>query len=677
MVTEVTTECQGRDTQWMRNGPETAYRQVAIVCTLTWEGSAISTQTSPVVAPAAPTALRPLGLGEARIDDGFWHTRQQTNRDVTIPAAAAQLRKAGNLDNLRLAAGTAEGSFSGKLFADSDVYKWLEALAWEQGREPSAELAGWQRETTALVAAAQAADGYLNSYVQVTRGGADRYIDMEGGHELYCAGHLFQAAVAQHRATNDDGLLAVATAFADHLVSEFGPGSRQTVDGHPEVEMALVELFRETGRREYADLGRWFVEARGRGTLVPAGHRGPAYFQDRVPVRQASSVEGHAVRAMYLAAGATDVAVETGDTELLAALQRSWQSMVSSKMYLTGGVGSRWYGEAFGDPYELPPDAAYCETCAAIGSVQWSWRMLLATGESRYADLVERTLYNAVLPGVSLDGQDFFYVNTLRVRSGANADDQRSALAGRQPWYGTACCPPNVMRTFASLDHYLATSDTDGIQLHQYTSASIQAGPMALRVATRYPWEGRVEVEVSRSVERPWTLSLRVPGWASGARATVNDEEVAVTPGGYLRLPRAWSEGDRVLLDLPVDPRLTVPDARVESVRGCVAIERGPLVYCFEQLDQPDGVVLDDTVLDTADLVDVPRDLLGGVVTVEARGRVVRSPEPDGPPYHDSRAVPQRTVGDPVTLTAVPYYTWANRELGPMTVWIDTTEGPR
>lgn len=650
------------------------------------KGFAIDTHTPSLHPVAAPTptaraALRPLGPGGSRIRAGFWHARQQTNRDVTIPSAASRLEESGTLQNLRSAAAGAGGPYEGRPFADSDVYKWLEALAWEQAREPAPELARWQEATTALVARAQADDGYLNSHVQVTRGGADRYADLESGHELYCAGHLMQAAVAQHRATGDRALLEVAVRLADHLVATFGPGGRDGVDGHPEVETALVELFRETGRREYLELGRSFVERRGHGTLGLRGHHGPAYLQDRVPVREADTVEGHAVRAMYLAAGATDVAVETGDEQLLSALQAAWDSMVTSKMYLTGGIGSRWYGEAFGDPYELPPDAAYCETCAAIGSVQWSWRLLLATGRARYADLIERTLYNAVLPGVSLDGRDFFYVNTLRVRDGAFPDDQRSALAGRQPWYGTACCPPNVMRTFASLDHYLATTDDHGVQVHQYAPGDVRAtvaGAAALRVTTEYPRDGRVELEVVDTPAAPWTLSLRIPSWAVGATVTVDGEAVpGVGTGGYLPVRRTWRRGDRVTLDLPVRPRLTVPDPRVESVRGCVAIERGPLVYCFEQTDQPD-VVLDHAVLEDDPPREVPLEApldgpggaLGGLPAVQVRARVASGPAPEGLPYHDSRDAPAWTTGAATTLTAVPYFAWANREMGPMTVWV-------
>ncbi|TWD75160.1 hypothetical protein FB561_6598 [Kribbella amoyensis] len=613
---------------------------------------------SAAVAPLASTALRPLPLGAARITGGFWSERQQINREATIPAAGDRLEEAGTLRNLRRAAGrepVADG-FTGRPFADSDVYKWLEAVAWEQSREPSEAYAAWQSSTSALVAEAQEPDGYLNTHIRLAIPDG-RFTDLEKGHELYCAGHLLQAAVAQYRATGDRTLLTVATRFADLLAGYFGADRTEGIDGHPLIEMALVELYRATGTKTYLDLARYFVEARGHGLLVVPGHHGPAYFQDHQPVRDVRILAGHAVRALYLASGATDVAVETDDTELLDALRETWQTMVDSQAYLTGGVGSRWYGEAFGDPFELPPDAAYCETCAAIASVQWSWRMLLATGESKYADQLERTLYNAVISGVSLTGGEFFYVNTLKVRDQAFADDQRSAVAGRQPWYGTACCPPNVMRTLASLDQLVATSNDDGVQLHLYAPAKVVAevngAGVGLDVGTRYPWKGTVTITVSETPDQPWKLDLRIPAWAEGYTLTVNgDAEPVGEVGRTQSLERTWQRGDVVVLELPVRARRTVPDDRIDSVRGCVAIERGPLVYCFEHVDQPEGVVLDQAALLPGDLVETEQaDLLGGITTLAVPAR--------------------RRDGTEVSLTAIPYYAWANRAVGPMTVWID------
>ncbi len=631
-------------------------------------------RNSPAAGPVDPSpdarlTFRPLPLGAARIGSGFWSKRQQTNRDVSIPEGATRLREAGNYHDLALAAGTATGEYRGPLFMDSDIYKWLEAVAWESGREPSAELTAWAKEAVEAVAAAQAPDGYINSYVQAKN--LERFSDLAFGHELYCAGHMIQAAVAAHRATGDTALLDIATKFADYLVATFGPDKMHGVCGHPEIETALVELYRDTGKSEYLRLAQYYVDARGQQTLK-TNRRESSYFQDRVPIREATTVEGHAVRALYLAAGVTDVYTESGDRSLFDALNRQWQHMVGTKTYLTGGVGSRWEGEAFGDPYELPSDLAYCETCAAIASVQWSWRMLLATGDSGYADLIERTLYNAFLPGLSLSGDAFFYVNALQLREDATKDDSRSPAHGRRPWYTTACCPPNIMRTLSSLDHYLASFDAEGIQLHQYASGPITSGDVALSIVTNYPWDGRIEIEVSRAPADEWTLSLRVPAWAEGATIDVNGAAEAAKSGDYARIRRTWQAGDRVVLDLPMRPRLTVGDPRIDAVRGAVAIERGPLVYCFEQADQ--SVSVDDIRLTDGPLSDEHRpDLLGGVTVVHATASVAAEPEP-GSPYWSPNGKAEPTVATGVQVTAIPYYAWANRDIGAMRVWVPSAE---
>ncbi|WP_432548759.1 glycoside hydrolase family 127 protein [Kineococcus sp. SYSU DK004] len=631
-----------------------------------------------ITAPAAPTpgaavALRPVPTGAARITGGFWSARQAANRRQALRTGYEKLQSAGNLRNLRIAAGTEDGEVRGPIFMDSDVYKWLEAAGWEHGREADAELLGWIREVTATVAAAQAADGYLDS-VQQVRGGGERYVDLPWSHEHYCAGHLFQAAVAVVRGTGDTGLLDVAVKLADHLVATFGPGKVEDVDGHPVVEMALVELYRETGNREYLELARWFVDARGHGIIERHGKQ-PTYFSDRVPVREQTTVEGHSVRAVYLTAGAADVAAETGDAELLAALVRQWEGMVSTKTYVTGGIGARWDMEQFGDHHELTPDRAYAETCAAIGSVQWSWRMLLATGEARYADLVERTLYNAFLPGVSLRGTEYFYVNALQLRDGAHPDEERSVAHGRRPWFDCACCPPNIMRTLSSLDAYVATTSGDGVQLHQYATGTVRGADGAeLAVTTDYPWDGTVRVEVTAPGTGEWELALRVPAWATGARATAAGQPVDAEPGDYLRVRRAWSAGDVVELVLPLEVRPVEADPRVDAVRGCVALERGPLVYCVEQPDLPADLAADDVRVHVAEVrtarAEHRADLLEGVTTLTFPARRAAAAA-TGPLYRPASDEPApASLPEPVEVTAVPYYAWANRELGPLRVWL-------
>ncbi|MGC4937826.1 glycoside hydrolase family 127 protein [Kribbella sp. DT2] len=597
------------------------------------------------LSPAATTraVLRPIGLGRARITGGFWSPRQQRNAENAIPSGQEQLETAGNLQNLRLAAGIGEGEAIGPVFADSDVYKWLEAVAWEYGRNPSEDLLRRQREVTALVAAAQQEDGYLDSVVQLRDEG--RYQKLVWSHEHYCAGHLIQAAVAQVRCTGDTALLDVAVKLADHLVRTFGDledGKIRDVDGHPVIEMALVELYRETGTPAYLGLARWFVEARGHGIIAGHGHE-PTYFSDRRPVREATTVEGHAVRAVYLAAGATDVAVETGDTSLLDALKGQFAHLWATKTYVTGGLGARWEGEAFGDEHELPPDRAYAETCAAIGGIQWAHRMLLATNDAFYADALERMLYNGFLAGVSLGGSEYFYVNPLQLRGNAHPDTGRSPARGRRGWFDCACCPPNIMRTFASLDGYLATTSDTAIQVHQYAESTITTDTTELRVDTNYPWDGTIRITVAKTPPTPWSLDLRIPAWAEGA--TVNGKPVDA--GSYAHVEQTWSPGDTVDLQIPLTPRTVTAAPRVDAVRGCVAIERGPLVYAVEQVDQ-------DVNVDDLHLLDAPitshhePDLLDGVTVLTTRGR----------------------VDSPTEIKAVPYYAWANREIGAMRVWL-------
>jgi uncharacterized protein len=466
-----------------------------------------------------------------------------------------------------------------------------------------------------------------------------------------------QAAVAQARATGDTALLTVATRFADLIDEDFRGGPQTGTDGHPEIEVALVELYRCTGEARYLELADTLVSRRGFGLF---GHDRfePRYYQDVEPLRGSRSIVGHAVRALYLAAGVTDLYAESADEQLLEAMLGQWDDLASTKSYLTGGVGSRHVDESIGDPYELPPDRAYCETCAAIASIMWNWRLLLVTGESRFADLLERTLYNGFLSGVSLDGRTFFYSNPLHSRGGHE----------RHAWNPVACCPPNIMRFLASVEHHLATRSPDGVQLHQYAPARLAVGSAVLRIETAYPWRGEVGIEIVESDDEPWTLALRIPAWSR--TATVDGAEVA--PGGYAEVRRTWRAGDRVELQLDVSPRLTAPNPRIDAVRGCVAIERGPVVYCFEETDLPQGVELADVALDTAvPPTDAgPITALAGVPGVGAAGVVNNLDGWAGAEYRDARDVPAAVATSEAPLVAVPYFTWANRGAGAMRVWI-------
>ncbi|MGI3781991.1 MAG: glycoside hydrolase family 127 protein, partial [Janthinobacterium lividum] len=557
------------------------------------------------------TALVP--ATRASITGGLWDERRTINREVSLLQGWDRLHEAGNFSNLELAAGvTTEGTYVSTLpFLDSDLYKWLEAVGWtfadpELGGA-STQLEDFLTTSAELLSAAQEDDGYLDSYFQVNFPG-ERFAQLTWGHELYCAGHLIQAAVALHRTHADARVLDVARRVADLVVRSFGtaPGEVDGIDGHPEIESALVELYRETGEQGYLDAARYFVDRRGHG-LLGAARFGSHYFADHLPVREAPSVEGHSVRQLYLLAGVADLYVEDGDETLREAAERLWHEMVATKTYLTGGIGTHHSDEAFGDPYELTNERSYCETCAAIASVMFSWRMLMITGEARYADLMERTLYNGFLAGVSLDGQRYIYANPLQVRDGHMAGGNDRDYA-RKPWFKCACCPPNVMRTLASLEHYIVLGGQTGLTLHQFVtgtfSASVGPDEATISVVTDYPWDGQVRVRVESS-PGGWGLTVRVPHWTPTASVTVNGEQVtAEAAEGWLTVTRTWAEGDELVLELPLEPRFTRADSRVDADRASVALERGPLVYCFESVDNP-GHRLDDVVLDPAAAVEV------------------------------------------------------------------------
>lgn len=625
-----------------------------------------------------------------QIEGGFWGHRLAVNREVTIPHGFEQFERAGNFHNLRLAAGTLRGDYrslgvmhDGPFpFLDSDVYKWLEAVGWELGRDPEPGLARAADEAISLVAAAQRADGYLNTFVQVLDGGR-AYRDLRWGHELYTIGHLIQAAVAWVRAVGDERLLRVAERAVASIEREFGAHGRDGIDGHPEIEMALVELYRTTGEAGHLELARRLVDARGRG-LLGADRFGLAYWQDHRPVREAPSVAGHAVRQLYLDCGAVDVAVELGDMALLEAVVGRWEEMLATRSYVTGGLGSRHKDESFGDPFELPPDRAYAETCASIASVMLAWRLLLATGRADCADVIERTMFNGVLPGISLDGRAFFYVNTLHRREGPLPAGPGYGM--RAAWFPCACCPPNLMRTFSSWEQYLATTDRNGLQLHQYANAQLQAeiggGRVRLAVETDYPWDGRVEVRILGAPGTPWTLSLRVPGWCRDGNVAVGDETGREFSGpSAVEERRSWRAGDRVVLDLAMSPRVTEPDRRIDAVRGCVAIERGPLVYCLEEVDQPAGTMLDQLELPPSvqpfavDRPDVGTGIVGlSVPGLQHKVERVAWPYRDAPLDDEQRQEPA-TSAEPVDLAAIPYFAWANRAAGTMRVWLPRTTG--
>jgi uncharacterized protein len=620
------------------------------------------------VAPGRGT-LTPLGLDSVRITGGFWAERQEVNAHTTLRHCLGWMERLGWIANFDRTAAGEGGDRAGRTFADSEIYKLLEALAWESARSGDA----WAQTTfTGLarrVIAAQQPDGYLHTKFGGP-GQPPRYSDLEWGHELYCAGHFLQAGVARARTVGPDDLVTAAVALADHICRVFGPDGAEEVCGHPVIETALVELFRVTGTRRYLEQAGLFVARRGHG-ILPTGEVTSAYFVDDVPVRDARVLRGHAVRALYFAAGATDVAVEGADTGLRTALETQWRATVSRRTYLTGGMGSRHEGESFGEDFELPADRAYSETCAGVGSLMFSWRLLLAGGDEACADLIERTLYNVIAASPNQAGDRFFYVNPLQRdtpgQEGArDVPSPRAASSQRAPWFEVSCCPTNVARTFASLAAYVATIDASGLQIHQYAPSTIAAvlpddRAIALRVETEYPSAGTVVVIVDESPDTPWTLSLRVPGWARDGATIASGGRRDRVSGRMARVTGVFRAGDRIVLELPLAPRLTFPDPRLDDLRGTAAVEVGPLVYCLESVDQPDVPLL-DLRLDA-------RFSPSGGGQVRARGYLARLPSEAAPAWPYTPTPQQGTLAEQ-ELVFIPYHRWAERGPSTMRVFV-------
>ena len=639
------------------------------------------TSDTATVAPAAPRSterltLRPLAFDAVTFEPaGMLGAWQRVNRNASLQHCVARLEESGALPNMRAAAQVKEGSsssveFVGFHFADSDIYKVLEALGWEAGRSDIAELLPFVDETVELLARAQQDDGYLNSFYA---GSPDRQLtDLRWGHELYCLGHLLQAGVAWARTAGRTDLLAIGMRFAELVERTFPPGGRPPVCGHPEIETALMELYRHTGDARWLELARRMVDERGHQS-VGEDRFGYQYFQDHLSVREVPGATGHVVRQLYLAAGIADLYTEDGDEELLAALKRIWSDVHLRKMYITGGLGSRHRDEAFGDPFELPADRAYSETCAAISSVQFNWRMLLITGEAKYADELERALYNAVAGSTSPAGTDYFYSNPLQVRTERDGEHEQSP-ARRAPWYDCACCPPNLARLLSSLHSYAATTDDDGgLHLHLYEPADIRLPSASVTVTTGYPFDGRIKLEVAGDLP---SLLLRIPGWADSHELSVNGVIQQVKPvDGYLRLADVGTGMIELVLDMPA--RFRAPHPHIDAVRGCLAVTRGPIVYALEQTDLPARVVLEDIVLEDV-LLDPFRQPVVGALEPLVSGDIsvpkvsvsaVVQPPSSSVPYPVA-GTSEAGGGSTFTADLVPYFRWGNRGPGGMRVWI-------
>jgi uncharacterized protein len=627
--------------------------------------------------------LQPVPLSDVIIDDAFWTPRIKINREHTLAYQLQQCEDTGRISNFDKAAGVREGEFEGIFFNDSDVYKWMEAVAYSLSTHPDTALEAKLDQVIARVAAAQQDDGYLNTYFMLVEPDK-KWTNLGVMHELYCAGHLFQAAVAHYQATKKRTLLDVACRFADHIDHLFGPGKRTGMPGHEEIELALMDLYRITDETRYMKLAEFFIDQRGqRPSVFEQEIKAPetggkvehnrthfmvgetysgAYAQDHLPVRAQDEVVGHAVRAMYLYCGMADVVGETGDPALRRALEKLWHNVTRSRMYVTGGIGPSSQNEGFTQDYHLPNTTAYAETCAAVGNIIWNWRLLMLDGEARFADVMELALYNGFLSGVAIDGKHFFYVNPLR----SNGDKEREG------WFGCACCPPNVARLLASLGLFAYGQSDEGIWTHLYIAGQARAQhagtELTLKTETRYPWDGEVKIIVESTQPVDLTLHLRIPGWCRAPSICINgtSQDPAPIAGTYAPLKRTWMPGDTINLSLPMPVERIEAHPNVTNNQGKVALKRGPLMYCLEEIDHTDTVHSITLPEDTDLKAEIASDLLGGITVIRGKGQVPDSRSWNGQLYRPI----DHTVRRPIDLTAIPYYAWNNRGKGHMTTWI-------
>lgn len=638
-----------------------------------------------------------LNLRHISIADPFWLRVRETVRREGIPYQWKALNDeipgaepSRCMRNFRIAAGKMQGEHAGYVFQDSDIAKWIEGAAWSLRWHPDPELEKVVDGAIEEVVAAQQPDGYLDTYYII--GGLDkRWTNLKDNHELYCAGHMIEAAVAYYQVTGKRVLLDAMIRLVDHIDSVIGAedGKIHGYPGHPVIEMALMRLYRITGDAKHLNLARYFVNQRGQAPLFfeeedkRNGNRfywensyfRYQYYQAGKPVREQTDAEGHAVRAMYLYSGMADVACETGDASLADACRRLWRSVVSRRMYVTGAIGSSEYGEAFTFDYDLPNDTVYGETCAAIGLVFFARRMLNLEPRSEYADVMERALYNGVISGMQLDGRSFFYVNPLEVLPEASLKDQhkRHVKVERQKWFGCACCPPNIIRLVSSLEDYIASVRDDALYMHLYVGGdldlSVSGKQVSLKTETDYPWNGKVAVTVNPEEAAAFAVNLRIPSWCRSWLLKLNGEPLsAPITDGYCAVSRLWHPGDRLELTLDMPVSFISANPRIYQDAGRIAVARGPLVYCLEEPDNGKDLHL----LRLGDVrpedcsTEWKPDKLGGIVEIVTPG--IRESDAGWGDVLYSAEKPVEAA--PVRLTWIPYYAWANREPGEMRVWI-------
>jgi len=629
-----------------------------------WKAEGIINTSASPKAKIHSVPIRAVTMGS-----GIWAERLRSNVEDSIPTLLALLEEHGVVDNFRRLAGHNNASRRGPLYTDSDLYKWMEAVAFvlQSGDRP--QLRQTLDKLIDEVLAAQEPSGYLNTYYVGDRAKL-RFSEMYRSHELYCLGHLLQAGIAYYRATGDRKLLDGGIKYVDYVLKTLGPEKRPALTGHPEFEMALVELYRTTADKRYLDFVNYLFT--GERLRLQLTDDQVTYLFSGMPFTSRTELEGHAVRALYACSGATDYYLETGDPDYLETLDRLWKDLVDRKMYITGGVGSYAEGESLGKAYDLPNERAYAESCAAIANLMWNWRMLAAKATAPFADVMEEALYNGINSGMSLSGTLYCYRNPL---------ESRGSEDPRQPWYDTTCCPPNLERTFAAIPGYLYSTSPAGLYVNLYHTSTLDwhlEDGTGLKVVqqTKYPWDGDITLKVTPAKTSTFTLFLRIPGWSSKATLSVDGKPASGKPkaGEYFAIRRAWQGGSTVHLQLDMTPRLVEANPRVPEDYGKVAVQRGPLVYCLEQVDQEDKASVFDVALSASPganggFTSVFRpDILGGVVVLEHKGVAAAKPYSDEPLYHTLDSMQGETKE--VNLTFIPYYAWGNRLPGAMVVWI-------
>jgi DUF1680 family protein len=634
--------------------------------------------------------IQPVPFSSVKLTDHFWNSRIETNRTVTIPASFERCESTGRVKNFQMAA-VHKGKFCTTYpFDDTDIYKTIEGASYSLAVHPDAKLSAYLDSMINIVGKAQEPDGYLYTARSIDPlhpqawAGAERWVnEQKMSHELYNSGHMFEAAAAHYMATGKRTFLNIALKNADLLVRTFGPDKRHIAPGHEIVEMGLVRLYRITGKKEYLSLAKFFIDQRGRKEYKKDSknvYENGSYFQDDEPVINQDEAEGHAVRAMYLYSGMTDVAALTGDKQYLAAIDKIWDNMVSKKMYVQGSIGAVGDGERFGENYELPNETAYNETCAAIGSVFWNQRMFLLHGESKYIDVLEKTLYNGLISGVGLDGKSFFYTNAMQIKDDFKHPDLERERSG---WFTCSCCPTNVVRLIPSIPGYIYAQNGSDVFVNLFISGTgnlkVNNKAVSITQQNNYPWDGALAFTMTPSSAMDINLRIRIPGWAQNQaipsdlyayqnpsakkiEIKVNGKAVAYQmENGYAVISKKWKKNDKVELTLPMEVKRVIANEKLSDDKKKVAIQRGPIMYCAEWKDNEGAKVSNFLILKKAVFVPAFEPaLLNGVTVLKAD---VGSIDPGSDKDHFTPNYRK--------ITMIPYYAWANRGKGEMMVWFD------